>query len=322
MKLITQLKSWLNIEPSIGCPNDCVYCHRHTDGDFDLKIPQPTVAIGALFRCLQRHPLFTPNQTHLSINGVKSDAFLPENKKRTFQFLKLLDKMGYSNMVIITTKGLIDKNDAKNLRKLKHIKPVIFVTYSEMPRMLEKISNSQRIQSLKNLKKSGGIKCILYWRPLIKGINDSFKQIEKVLTIGEKYADAFVLSGLRLTPAIKKYMEKKKVKLAKENWHPDHKIISGSTKTNIYREYLNKNCKIPLFLKSSCAVSYLEKLPDFNAHWINPEKNCSPFCPNEQKIRCKKQFSKKIPVLLKKKLINLSREEKTFFRQKYRLPIE
>ena len=321
MELITQLKSWLNIEPSIGCSNTCVYCYRHSDGDFYLRSPQPTIPLRNLFKQLQKHPLFVPNQTHLSINGIKSDAFLFENKVRTFKFLSLLDKAGYSNRVIITTKGLIDRNDAENLKKFKNIKPVIFVTYSEMPEGIEGVSNDQRIKSLKNLKEAG-VECILYWRPLIKGVNDSEKQVRKVLDIGIKYANAFVLSGLRLTKEIRKYMEEKGLRLAKEDWHPDHKIISASTKTKIYQNYQNKKCRIPLFLKSSCAVSFLEKETDFNAHWSKPEKNCSPFCPYQQKIRCKKQSLKKLPILTRKNLTNLSQEEKTFLRQKYRLPID
>lgn len=320
MELITQLKSWLDIEPSVGCPNKCAYCHRISDGDFYLTKPKATILIERLFLKLQKHPLFIPNETHLSINGIMSDAFLAENKNRTFRFLRLLEKANYKNWVTIITKAFISKNDAKILKKFKNIKPVIFVTYSEMPSFIERVPNSQRIKSLKNLKQAG-VKCVLYWRPLVKNVNDSSKKLDKILNIGQRYADAFVLSGLRLTEKNRIYLEGKGVNLANENWHPDHKIISTSTKERIFRKYQEKKCKTPLFLKSSCAVSFFETKPDFNAHWSKIEKNCSPFCPREQKIRCKKQSLKNLSTLARRRLINLSREEKTFFRQKYRLPI-
>ncbi len=321
MELIIQLKSWLNLEPSIGCPNSCCYCFRHDDGLFNLKIPRPTISIKTLIKRLEKHPFFIPDITHLSISGTMSDAFLAQNKERTFSLLEHLDKKEYKNWITIVTKGEITENDAKRLKKLHNITPVIFVTYSEMPSSMEGVSNKQRIKTIKELKKQG-IKVVIYWRPLIKGFNTSKKQIKKILNIGEKYADAFVLSGLRISENIKDYMKSKGLNLPKEEWDSDHKIISKGIKEKIFHLYKENKCNKPLFFKSSCAVSFLEKMPDFNAHWSKPNKNCSPYCPKDQRERCELQTNKKIPKEIMAKIPNLSREEKTFYKQKYRLPVE
>lgn len=203
MEFITQLKSWLNLEPSIGCPNSCAYCYRHEDGDFELRTPKPTLPVEELVEQLEEHPFFIPHETHLSINGTKSDAFLPQNKERTFRLMDMLDSRGYRNWVTVVTKAGISPDDARRLKSFSNIKVVVYVTYSEMPSFIERVPNQQRIESMKSLN-SDGVKTILYWRPIIAGFNTSREQLGRVLDVGGRYADAFVLSGLRVSPVIKK----------------------------------------------------------------------------------------------------------------------
>lgn len=321
LETITQMKSWLNVELSSGCPYSCAYCFRHSDGDFSIKKPMPTAPVDEIFQQLLKHTFFIPDKTHVSVSGSKSDAFLAQNKSRTFEFLELLDKQGFKNWVTIVTKAEITRDDARILKNFPSITPVVFVTYSEMPSSIESIPNEQRISSMKALSEAG-VRTVLYWRPLIEGFNTSDEQIEKVLEAGEKYACAFVLSGLRATPEIKRHFESIGLQLPAENWDPEHKIISKIVKQRIFQKYEAKKCEKPLFLKSSCAVSCFEGLPDFNAHWSKPEKNCSPFCPKAQKERCFLQSKKEIPKEITEALPKLSREEKTFYRHIYRLPIK
>ena len=246
---ITQLKSWLNLEPTSGCPYSCAYCFRNSDGDFALKEPIPLVSIEGLISDLLKHPLFVPDKTHLSISGTKGDAFLPQNKESTFQILKLLDDTGLKNLVTIVTKGLITKSDATRLKLFKKITPIVFVTYSEMPKTVESVPNEQRINSLENLH-SEGIKTILYWRPIIDGYNNNESAIKKVLSIGEEFVDAFVISGLRMTKEIKNNFELLGLKLPDINWDPNHKYISEETKSIIISQYRALKCQKPLFYKS------------------------------------------------------------------------
>lgn len=116
-------------------------------------------------------------------------------------------------------------------------------------------------------------------------------------------------------------MEKRGLRLPDEDWDPHHKIVSKKVLRTIFGMYDEKGCKTPLFLKSSCAVSYFEELPDFNAHWTKPEKNCSPFCPQSQRELCAAQSRKSIPAEISRIAQTLTREEKTFYRQKHRLQV-
>ncbi|MEA2004506.1 MAG: hypothetical protein U9O53_06165, partial [archaeon] len=111
------------------------------------------------------------------------------------------------------------------------------------------------------------------------------------------------------------------VALPDNPWVAGHKYLSPETVEKIYRIYSEMGCKKPLFKKSSCAASYIEHMPDFNAHWSNSSKNGSPFCPQEQKTRCKDQSRQILPYDIIPMIPSLTREQKTFYRQKYRLPV-
>jgi len=321
MKNVTQLKSWLNIEHSTGCPYQCAYCYRHDEGVFELRKPKPLASIGNIIKELENYPFFEPGQTHLSISGTKSDAFLPQTRTRTFQILDYLEDKSYKNPVSIVTKSNLTETDGEKLAQYKKITPFIFVSYSVMPSSIESASNFGRVATMKLLKKKG-VKVILYWRPLIRGINTSSRLLKRVLSVGERYADAYVLSGLKITAKIAEYIESKGIQLPNESWDATHKILPDRVKNKILKLYNEANCKKPLFYRSSCAVSYLEGQPDFNAHWINRKKNCSTKCPEDQQKRCKQQSKRKYMEKISPIITNCTIEEKTFYRQKFRLPIE
>jgi len=320
-KPIIQLKTWLDMEFAVGCPYSCAYCFRVDDGNFDLNKPKTVICPGALVEELEKSPLFIPDMTHLSISGTGSDGFVRQNIKNTFEILSILDKKRYKNSVAIVTKSRLSEKDIKVLESYKNLTLVIFVTYSEMPSSIEKVSNKTRIDTLKQLAQSH-IKSVLYWRPIIEGINTSPKQLSKVLEIGEKYADAFVISGLRYSDSISNNINKCGHTLPRIDWEPgQHKTVTKETRKLILELYQKKNCSKPLFYKSSCVISNFEKQPDFNAHWIKAEKNCSPFCPSDQKDICKKQSQRGWANDIADIPSELSREQATYYRQKHRLPI-
>lgn len=321
-KPIIQLKTWLNMEFAVGCPYSCAYCFRVDDGNFDLNKPMTMISPRALIDELENSPLFIPDLTHLSISGTGSDAFVKQNTKNTFEILSILDKKEHKNWVAIVTKSKLSKNDIKVLESFRNIRLVIFVTYSEMPSSIEKVLNETRIDTLRKLKQSS-IKSVLYWRPLIEGVNTSVRQLSKVLAVGEKYADAFVISGLRYSDPISSNIKKCGYTLPVIDWEPgQHKTITKETRKLILELYQKKKCSKPLFYKSSCAISYFEKQPDYNAHWSKAEKNCPTSCPSSQKNICKEQSLKGYANDAANIPSELSREQATYHRQKHRLPLK
>ncbi|MEA3229520.1 MAG: hypothetical protein U9P44_01270, partial [archaeon] len=58
-EIMTQLKTWLNIEPSQGCPYSCIYCFRHDDDNddvFDNTVPTPLASFDYIMGALEQHP--------------------------------------------------------------------------------------------------------------------------------------------------------------------------------------------------------------------------------------------------------------------------
>ncbi|MGA3020559.1 MAG: radical SAM protein [Candidatus Micrarchaeales archaeon] len=283
-EIIKQLKSWLAINPIIGCPSECAYCYRQDDNIFWVKEPVQIRTVEETLNNLLNHRFFLPNSTPIAICNMTTDPFFEKPKKFIYELLSKLDDSGYTNSVGLITKQLITKDDIAFLESLSNININVFVTYSEMPKNIEPIGNERRKQSLKNLSDSK-IKTILYWRPIIEGQNTDEKRIKEVLDFGEKCADAFVISGLKISPNISASLEKQGVHLVGE-FKSDHKKISDGSTSNILNFYKEEDISTPLFRRTSCAVSYLKNISDYNAHWSNPQKNCLDTCPASQKQSC------------------------------------
>jgi|GEM_PF-3471174 len=337
--VIKQLKTWLSINPVIGCPSECAYCIMHND-DINLTYPIRIENTKNLVEKISKHRLFLPHKTHLSIHNMTTDPFLPnsESKRVTFELLRELDSLGYENTVGLITKCLVNDEDVSFLESLSNIRIVVLVSYSEMPRKIEPIGNEQRIKTMEILSESK-LGIILYWRPIVEGWNSDMEKIDKVLDVGENYADAFVISGLTFTQKIKTNLENKGINPPYEDLDPLHKKLPQNLVEKIIERYKEKNISVPLFRKTSCGVSYIEKRPDYNAHWSKCEKNCLETCPKEQKKRClsvKIPSRKQVNFLLKnlgydmkfdiepefvKTGEPLRMEEKTYLRQNLSFPV-
>lgn len=283
-EVIKQQKSWLAVNPVIGCPSECKYCYRHDDNIFSVEEPIQIENEEETLNNLLNHRFFLLNSTPIAMHNMTTDPFFELPKKVTYRLLEGLDNLGYKNTVGLITKQLVTKDDISFLESLSNIDVNVLVTYSEMPESIEPIGNEKRIQSLKNLSNSS-TKTILYWRPIINGQNTDEGKIRKVLEVGESCADAFVVSGLKASPKITAYLESRGIQV-EGNLNPNHKYILGSDLEKILESYNKKEISTPLFRRTSCAISYLKCTSDYNAHWNTPKKNCLESCPKIQKQRC------------------------------------
>jgi DNA repair photolyase len=283
-EVIKQIKTYLAINPVIGCPSDCKYCFRHDDDIFSIKEPTQIQTKEQVISELLNHRLFLPSSTPLAIHNMATDPFLEKPKKITFELLEELDALKCRNSVGLITKQLVSKDDIAFLESLSSLDINMFITYSEMPKTIEPIGNEKRKQSLRNLSDSK-LKTILYWRPIIKYQNTDEKRIETILEFGGNYADAFVLSGLKASPKIFDYLQNQGIRLEGE-FDSNHKNLPEDILENILESYKKKEISIPLFKRTSCAISYLKTTSDYNAHWSKPQKNCLDVCPQPQKQRC------------------------------------
>lgn len=292
---IVLAKSFICLNSVFGCRNDCLYCFKQ-NWDFKNKfLPQVLFTPADILKNLLSYRYYSPN-IPLAIHNSATDPFQKGVKEVTFEILDGLEKRKIKNIVGLITKEYVNLDDLKRLEKYQQVRPVIFLTYSGLTERIEKVVKEKRLETMKNLKKAN-LKKVLYYRPVIAGVNDSQENIKHIIELGEKYFDCIVRSALKLDLNIVQYMAKRGVRFDKKydvgvNIHDSLKKLPKETREKV--DLHLAKAKIPYFKKTSCAISWLYHQADYNAHWIREGIYCSPTCPSEQKKRCQQARQAKI----------------------------
>ncbi len=102
---------------------------------------------------------------------------------------------------------------------------------------------------------------ILYWRPLVPGLNDSCEHLHRAYALA-RHADATVFTGLFYRDEIAAYY--------RASGLPEpygetarRKIMPETLERRVLAAF---DASTPLFRKTSCAVSFVHGLPDYNGH--------------------------------------------------------
>ena len=285
---IASLKSWLSINTAVGCARGCVYCNRTFYGIGDK--PEQLVSPQELVTALLADWRFVPNRTPLSINSRGIDPFAPDVREQTLKTLDELSARGLHNIAGLITRGPVHPEDVARIAALKNLRVVVLFSFSGLPREFEPTSyqDAPKIASLTRLN-DAGVPVIFYLRPIIERVNDTPETLSRLFKIAGQYTRAIVRESVRPNATINATLTALGVTLTAEQGSGDamgRKILSGTSRDRINTAYEEAKIAIPLFKKTSCAVSYLFEEPDYNAHWSNAERFCATSCPAEQRARC------------------------------------
>lgn len=291
---IVLAKNFLCLNAVAGCRNNCIYCYKH-GWDIENKfIPQRFCETSAILNALQDHRYYHPN-IPLAVHNSATDPFQEGVTDITFEILDGMEEMGVTNIVGLITKEYLSEEIIDRLQKFKYLRLVVFVTFSFLPREYERVISERRLQTMKNLSKSG-LKRILYYRPIIKGVNDSCDIAQKVAMLGEKYFNCIVRSSLKVDVNTVEYMAKQGIFIDPGydiglNIHDSAKKMPADSRAQV--DSTLAQAKVPYFKKTSCAISWLFAQPDYNCQWVRQEQYCSPTCPLDQKETCSQAAVKK-----------------------------
>lgn len=229
---------------------------------------------------LINHWAFRAHTTPIQIFNRATDPFLPGVKQHLFTTLKDLDRRGLSNPTLVITRWKIDPVDIEQLEMLEHLKLTVLVTWSGIEdERVEPVSSAIAARSLEVLaKKAFRTKKILYWRPIISGMNDTPMHFASARQLAE-FADATVFTGVFYRDEIRDYFRQAGV--------PDlyeavarRKILPRETERRILDHFEG----LPIFRKTSCGIAYAHGVSDFNGHWgIN---ELCEICPESQRRIC------------------------------------
>jgi homoserine trans-succinylase len=103
---------------------------------------------------------------------------------------------------------------------------------------------------------------------------------------GQSYCDAICIGGLRISPQIKLELLKVGEDFSEMSDDFHLKNFDEEIENKVLKIYDELALTVPLFKHSSCAVSYINKIANYNNLYKNASKNCLTTCPLNQKNLC------------------------------------
>lgn len=282
-------KSGLSLNHVVGCPLDCGYCVRHLFDNFEMKRPHLVVDDEQAVAALIRHWAFVPDVTPVQIFNRATDPFLPLVKHHMLHSLELLDGEGLKNHVLVITRWRIAPEDVERLERLQNLKVTVLVTWSGIAdSRLEPVDSVIAEMSLKVLADHARrTKKILYWRPIIAGVNDTDECIARASALS-RFADATVFTGLFHREQIREHFRSAGVEDL-YNDVPRRKILPREVEQHILLRYSGA----PIFRKTSCGIAFAYGEGDYNGHYGIPE--ICDICPADQIEICAAKHRKPSP---------------------------
>jgi DNA repair photolyase len=293
LDVVEYRKSGLSVNWIMGCPLDCGYCVRHLFDNFAMKVPRALMSDSDAAELLVGHRFFEPHVTPIQLLNRATDPMLPAVKPHTFEMLRILDERGLTNHVLVITRWRVDPEDCATLNSFANIKITVLVTHSGITHpSIEPVDSRIAASSLRTLfEHAGRYRVVLYWRPIVPGVNDTPGHIEQALTLGRS-AHATVFTGLFYKQQIRDYYQShglpepytdtahRKIFPAELEW----RILSAA------RTFDSDTGTARLFRKTSCAVSYVHRMADYNGHY-GIQELCN-ICPRSQVTRCARAWTR------------------------------
>ncbi|MBV9728170.1 MAG: radical SAM protein [Pseudonocardiales bacterium] len=286
-EVVEYRKSGLSLNHIQGCPLGCSYCIRHTYGLWDQRQPRALMTDAEAVEELVSHRYFQPHVTPVQVFNRATDPFLSNVRPHIFAVLEDLDARELMNHVLVITRHSMKPDDIDRLNEfrhveLRHVKVTLLFTYSGIDNKdIEPYPSCVAAESLKLMSapEYRKYRTILYWRPLVPGLNDSDEHLDQAHKLVQ-HADATAFTGLFYRDQIAAYY--------KANGLPEP--YEDTARRKIVPEILERrvlaafSSSIPLFRKTSCAVAYAHGLPDYNGHYGIRE--LCDICPLSQLELC------------------------------------
>ena len=282
-EVVEYRKSGLSLNHIQGCPLDCAYCVRHTYGLWDQRQPAALTGDAEAVEQLVHHRYFQADVTPIQLFNRATDPFLPQVRPHTFAVLEDLDSRGLTNHVLVITRHQLKADDIARLNQLQNLKVTLLFTFSGIkdqriePYPSRVAAESLKLMSAPQFRK---YRTVLYWRPLVPGLNDSDQHLTAAYELSQ-HADATVFTGLFYRDEIAAYYQ--------ANGLPEpyketarRKIVPETLEQRVLAAFTDS---ATLFRKTSCAVSFVHGLPDYNGHYGIRE--LCDICPLGQLARCR-----------------------------------
>jgi DNA repair photolyase len=284
LDVVEYRKSGLSLNWIIGCPLDCGYCVRHLFSNYAMKTPRSLMSDRDAFAALTGHPFFRPHHTPVQLLNRATDPMLPPVKPHTMAMLRMLDEAGYRNHVLVITRWRVDADDCATLNALQHLRVTLLITHSGIDDVrIEPVDSQIAAASLHTAyARARRFRVVLYWRPIVPGLNDTDAHLAKAMQLSA-HAHATVFTGLFYREQIRDYYRSHGLPEPYQDT-ARRKILPEELERRILAAGAARAGGSALFRKTSCAISYAHRMPDYNGH-VGIDELCD-ICPAQQVSRC------------------------------------
>ncbi|WP_405985834.1 radical SAM protein [Streptomyces sp. NBC_00872] len=288
--VIEYRKSGLSLNWIVGCPLECGYCVRHLFDNFEMKVPRRLMSDEEAVSRLVGHPYFRAHKTPVQLLNRATDPMLPIVKPHVFNVLRQLDEQGLTNHVLVITRWRVSPEDCAVLNSFTNLRLTVLVTHSNIDNpAIEPVDSRIAAESLRTLyEHAERYRTVLYWRPIVPGLNDSEADIERARELS-RHAHATVFTGLFFREEIASYYESHGLPMPYDET-ARRKIMPEIAEQRILSAFDTGGSWGALFRKTSCGVAYAHGEADYNGHF--GVRELCDICPAEQIARCQAAWVK------------------------------
>lgn len=285
-ELISYHDSWVSVDPIIRCSNGCKYCLLRLPG-WTGKPPRQLFSPQEAVSDLVSHKYFVGDSTVISV-GNRTDPFLRANVGFLLEFLHRLDALSFKNPICLVTKSVIPGKAIAQIGRLRHLRVIIFLSLSGIPKEMEIGVRSRLLKDTFRQLSEARIPVIHFWRPLLP-INGSKEQIREMLEFVSQYASSSVVIGLKYSPELRElYKSEPALRIPNDaKLAPYGEWLNPSVQHDLW-EVLHDFPEYPVYRHTSCAVSGVLGIPDYNATFHRPDICKGSQCPQSQRGICER----------------------------------
>lgn len=301
LSTVSVSNSSLSIDLWTGCSWQCRYCH--VQGTFqelneDLvmsKRPEKRniFMVDQIIDELVKHPYFFPDETIISIGTSSTEPFAPGKvTDSTFEIMNAFIRRGLRNPFWIVTKFGVPKGRKEDIARITKYSRGLMISlcWADNPATIEPVQNNRFINS-EEAKEAGAI-VTWYMRPIVPEWSGSLSTIEKMMVwVKKNYGhviDMIIPGGLRWTEGIENgLVEIHKLPMPDIPKADNIKSLPQDIVDLIFSLGKEHFPNVPIFIKSSCALSHMLKVPNIISVQIFDKPDCDlSTCPLAQRQIC------------------------------------
>ncbi len=292
--------SSLSIDLWIGCAWQCRYCHvQGTYQDLDERGTMPRkpkrrnqFTVDQILDELVKHPFFIADETIISIGTASTEPFAPAAVDSTFEIMNGFVRRGLRNPFWIVTKGGVPKGRKLDFARISNATRGLMLSlcWADNPDTIEPAHNNRFLNAEE--AKEVGATIAWYMRPVVLEWSGNRDRIEMMMLWVKKHygdvIDMIVPGGLRWTEGIENgLVEIHKLPMPNIPRGDNAKSLPQGLVDSIFSLSAEHFPGIPVYLKSSCALTAMLKISSITSVQIFARPECEMSrCPLAQRRIC------------------------------------